>query len=107
MNKWEIIGIIGIIFATLYKVPQIIKIIKIKRGDDISNKMFVLHTLAYIFILTYQFGIYVDPILISYYFIGISQTLTLIGLKKYYRNNSIDLTDIDSNELHLKTITNL
>jgi uncharacterized protein with PQ loop repeat len=92
--KWEIIGSIGIFCAAIYKIPQIIKIIKTKKGSDLSNKMFILHLLAYIFLLAYQFGTYVDSILIAYYIIGMIQTFILIFLKYYYKKR-----DVVDNEL--------
>ena len=87
VSSWKIIGIIGIFFASIYKIPQINKLIKTKKGDDLSHKMFLLHITAYIFLLTYQIGTNIDYILISYYSIGILQTLTLIILKFIYGNS--------------------
>ena len=41
--EWQIVGITGIFFAAIYKIPQILKLIKTKQGDDLSNKMFLIH----------------------------------------------------------------
>ena len=46
----EIFGYIGILFATIYRIPQIIKIYKNKKGEDISTKTFILHNCAYLFL---------------------------------------------------------
>ena len=46
-------GYIGLIFAMIYIIPQIIKIYKNKKGEDISSTIFVLHNFAYIFFLVY------------------------------------------------------
>ena len=53
MVNSEIFGYIGIVFAMIYRIPQIIKIYKNKKGEDISTKTFVLHNCAYIFLLIY------------------------------------------------------
>ena len=87
-SQWKIVGISGIFFATIYKIPQILKLIKTKQGKDLSNKMFMLHLTAYILLLAYQFGTNTDNILISYYIIGIIQTSILLFLKYLYRNNT-------------------
>jgi len=49
----DIFGYIGILFAIIYRFPQIIKIYKNKKGEDISKKTFILHNCAYLFLLIY------------------------------------------------------
>ena len=36
-----------------YRIPQIKKIYKNKKGDDISKKTFIIHNLSYIFLFLY------------------------------------------------------
>ena len=97
-SQWKIVGISGIFFAAIYKIPQILKLIKTKHGKDLSNKMFILHLSAYILLLSYQIGTTLDYILISYYIIGIIQTSILIFLKYLYRNNTFNSKQNDSED---------
>lgn len=83
---WEVIGYLGIFFAVTYRVPQIIKLCKTKKGDDISQKAFILQNLAYIAFIIYLFSKKNhDYLLISYEFMGISQNCLIICLKIYYK----------------------
>ena len=84
---WNIIGYLGVFFAAIYRIPQIIKIYKTKKGDDVSKKAFILHNGAYISFIIYIIYSkrYIDYILLVYYFIGIIQNLIIIGMKRYYK----------------------
>ena len=87
MFNWKIIGYFGVFFAAIYRIPQIIKIYKTKKGDDVSKKTFILHNGAYIsFIIYLTCGQEkIDYILLVYYFIGIIENLIILGMKKYYK----------------------
>ena len=86
MFNWSLVGYLGVLFATIYRIPQMIKIYKTKKGDDVSKKSFILHCGAYISFIVYLFGKdEIDVILLVYYFIGILQNLIIIGMKKYYK----------------------
>ena len=87
MFDWNLIGYVGIFFAAIYRIPQIIKIYKTKKGSDISKKAFLLHNGAYLSFILYltQGKKEVDYILLIYYGIGISQNLAILLMKKYYR----------------------
>jgi uncharacterized protein with PQ loop repeat len=86
MVTWDIFGYIGIVFAMIYRIPQIIKIYKNKKGEDISTKTFVLHNCAYIFLLIYISNKKpVDYLILSYYIIGMIQNLIIVMMKRYYR----------------------
>jgi len=88
MVNWNIFGYIGIIFAMIYRIPQIIKIYKNKRGEDISTKTFILHSCAYIFLLIYISNKSpTDYLILSYYIIGIIQNLIIVLMKRYYKNS--------------------
>ena len=83
---WEIIGYLGIFFGVIYKVPQILKLCRSKRGEDISKRSFLLQNLAYIAFTIYLFSKDKnDYILISYEFIGLFQNCLIIGLKIHYK----------------------
>ena len=47
----DIFGYIGLVFAIIYRIPQMIKIYKNKKGEDISTTTFILHNCAYLFFL--------------------------------------------------------
>jgi uncharacterized protein with PQ loop repeat len=88
MFYWDIMGYLGIFFALIYRIPQMIKIYRTKRGSDVSKKAFILHNGAYL-----SFIIYLtcgqdktDYILLVYYFIGIIENLIILGMKKYYKS---------------------
>jgi uncharacterized protein with PQ loop repeat len=85
MVNWDVFGYIGIVFAMIYRIPQIIKIYKNKKGEDISTKTFVLHNCAYLFLLIYISNKKpVDYLILSYYIIGIIQNLIIVLMKRYY-----------------------
>tara|TARA_Y100000590_G_scaffold405520_1_gene493909 strand:- start:546 stop:833 length:288 start_codon:yes stop_codon:yes gene_type:complete len=90
MQEW--LGYMGVAFATIYRIPQIMKICKTKKGDDVSKKSFLLHNGAYIsFILYLIYGRKeIDTILMVYYVIGMIQNLTIVGLKKYYKREALE-----------------
>jgi len=53
MFNWQIIGYLGIFFASVYRIPQITKIYRTKKGGDISNRSFLLQNAAYIALIAY------------------------------------------------------
>ena len=82
----EIFGYMGLIFAMIYRIPQIIKIYKNKKGEDISATTFILHNCAYVFFLIYIIRKkQIDYLLVSYYIIGALQNLIIVLMKKYYK----------------------
>ena len=89
MLSWAIAGYIGIFFAAVYRIPQITKIYRTKKGDDLSKKAFLLHNGAYIAFIVYltNNGKPTDYVLLSYYGIGITQNLMIVGMKEYYKWN--------------------
>ena len=88
----EIFGYIGLVFSMIYRIPQIVKIYKTKKGEDISTKTFILHNCAYLFLLTYTARkLSIDYLMISYYINGIVQNLLIVIMKKYYKKIEIQL----------------
>ncbi len=87
MVNWEVFGYLGVVFAMIYRIPQIIKIYKNKKGEDISNKTFILHNCAYLCLLIYISNKpTIDYLILSYYIIGIIQNLIIVLMKKHYHN---------------------
>jgi uncharacterized protein with PQ loop repeat len=85
----EVFGYIGLVFAMIYRIPQIIKIYKHKKGEDISATTFILHNFAYLFFLIYIFRkSTIDYLLVSYYIIGAFQNLIIVIMKKYYKDRT-------------------
>ena len=83
----DIFGYLGISFAMIYRIPQIIKLYKTKKGEDISNKTFILHNCAYLFLLLYVCRKDpVDYLIVSYCIIGVIQNLIIVIMKKYYNS---------------------
>ena len=95
MFNWEIIGYIGIFFASVYRLPQIIKIYKTKRGEDVSKKAFILQNAAYVSFIAYVCGKAQggDIILIIYYIIGIILNILILMMKEYYKQRSTTIED--------------
>ena len=90
MFHWEIIGYIGVFFAAIYRIPQIAKIYKTKKGGDVSKKSFILQNGAYVALVIYILcgKPQIDYILLIYYIIGFTQNITILGMKKYYKQPS-------------------
>lgn len=89
MENYDILGYLGIMFAMIYRIPQIIKIYKHKKGEDISTKTFILHNCAYIFLLSYiSTKKPIDFLILSYYIIGIIQNFIIVMMKRYYRKQN-------------------
>ena len=93
-SYWYIPGIFGIIFALIYRIPQIMKILKTKKAKDVSSTMFSIQILAYISFITYTAGTSVDVILLIYYITGIIQNGIICLLKKKY-DSEITNTNIN------------
>jgi len=94
MFNWQIIGYLGIFFASVYRIPQITKIYRTKQGGDISKRSFLLQNAAYISLITYVCGKQEgDVILIIYYIIGLIQNITIIAMKAYYKRGSVTVDD--------------
>jgi len=88
----NIFGYLGLFFAMIYRIPQIVKIYKSKKGEDISKKTFILHNCAYLFLLIYI--VRKDPIdylIISYYIIGTIQNLLIVIMKSYYKKREPEI----------------
>ena len=97
----NILGYIGLFFAFIYRIPQIIKLYNTKKGEDISKKTFILHNCAYLFLLSYLCNKNkLDYLLISYYIIGILMNLLIVVMKVYYNKDQItnDNEDPKNNE---------
>ena len=90
MIKW--VGYLGLFFATIYRLPQILKIYRTRKGGDVSKKSFLLHNCAYIsFIFYLLYGKKEkDYILLVYYFIGMAQNIIIVILKKYYKTRQLE-----------------
>ena len=88
----KLVGYLGLFFATIYRLPQILKIYRTKKGGDVSKKSFLLHNCAYIsFIFYLLYGKKEkDYILLVYYFIGMAQNIIIVILKKYYKTRQLE-----------------
>jgi uncharacterized protein with PQ loop repeat len=87
---WNIFSYIGLFFAVIYRIPQIIKIYKTKKADDLSSYSYLTHNGAYISFILYLYGTNKTDewVLCSYYIMGIIQNLIIFCMKKYYMNNT-------------------
>lgn len=95
MLNWDIIGYLGVLFAASYRLPQIVKIYRTKKGGDVSKKSFIMQNCATIcFILYVIYGKEkIDYILLVYYIVGLLQNTIILVMKKYYKNQNIPQQD--------------
>lgn len=89
-SGWSIFGILGVVCALIYRIPQAAKLYETKKSDDVSMKSFTVQTFAYGFFVLYMFK-YFDAILFFYYISGGLQNIFVLYLIKKYRNNDTDL----------------
>lgn len=83
---------IGLVFAIIYRVPQILKIYRTKSADDLSSYSYLTHNGAYVAFILYLVGtgkISDEWVLCFYYFMGIAQNLLIFGMKKYYERRRV------------------
>jgi uncharacterized protein with PQ loop repeat len=105
--NFKIFSYIGLFFAIVYRVPQIVHIIKTRKAEDIST--YSVHSLngAYLSFITYLVGtgkIRTEWVLCLYYLIGMVQNLIIVGLKKYYTPPEVDCMS-DQQEVQCSIIT--
>ena len=90
--SWNIFSYLGLFFAVIYRFPQIIKIYKSKKADDLSSYSYITHNGAYISFIIYLIGCNktkTEWVLCLYYFIGIIQNLIIFFMKKYFSRNIV------------------
>ena len=106
MNYNNILGYFGIFFGVIYKFPQIIKIYKNKKGDNISKRTFLLQNMTYIlFIIYLSTKEEKDYLLISYDAFGLSLNCLIIGMKFYYKRTRLRNVSNNSNQTNELEIT--
>ena len=87
MQYWRLCSYMGLLFAVMYRIPQIVKILKAKTASDLSLRSYALQTAAYFSFIAYLVGeskMWDEWVLCLYYFLGIVQNMVICGLKKYY-----------------------
>ena len=92
---WSIFSYIGLGFAIIYRIPQIRKIYRTKRAEDLSSYSYLTHNGAYLSFIIYLIGTQktrTEWVLCTYYFIGITQNLLIYGLKKYFQVRPVATT---------------
>jgi uncharacterized protein with PQ loop repeat len=86
--SWDIFGYIAFVIAMIYRIPQILKMYRTKKSDDVSSKMFVLQSISCACFIIYLLGIQNnDILLISYYSIGIFLNIIVCSMKRFYKND--------------------
>jgi uncharacterized protein with PQ loop repeat len=87
MVDWNVFSYLGLGFAVIYRIPQIVRIVRTKKADDLSSYSYLTHNGAYLSFIAYLVGTgktSTEWVLSFYYFMGISQNLLIFALKKYY-----------------------
>lgn len=91
MLNYEYFGYLGILCAFIYRFPQIQKIYKTKKADDISKKTYIIHNCSYIFLCIYLVSKpSIDYLLLIYEISGLLQNLMIICMKLYYKNRKLE-----------------
>jgi len=82
---WTYFSYIGLVFAIVYRIPQILKLRRTRSGDDLSSATFLVHNGAYVSFILYLWGSgRTEPVLMFYYCMGISQNLLIFFMKRWY-----------------------
>ena len=85
----EIFGYLGMVFLTLTLIPQLGRVLKTKKAEDLSYIFLSINVLTCVFFLIYGILLEETPLIIANTIV-ILQTLTLIFLKyKYYNNETV------------------
>lgn len=82
----EIFGYLGMVFLTLTLIPQLGRVLKTKKAEDLSYIFLSINVLTCVFFLIYGILLEETPLIIANTIV-ILQTLTLIFLKYKYHNN--------------------
>ena len=56
MESWNLCSYLGLVCATLYRIPQIAKIRRSKRASDLSLRSYGIQLCAYVSFLAYLTG---------------------------------------------------
>ena len=90
----------GLVFAVVYRIPQIIKLVQTRSGGDISAATFLIHNGAYFSFIIYLWGSGKnEPVLLIYYLSGIFQNLLIFFLKRKYAKEDAARAAIPEAEL--------
>lgn len=83
----KIFGWVATLSAGFVRIPQIYKLHKTKKGEDISTKSYIIWNIHVIFLFMYAY-LQKDTILMVMSGSGFLQNCIIIGLKKYYQINN-------------------
>ena len=87
MSPWDVCSYIGLLFAVVYRIPQITKIYHNNSAADISAYSCLTHNGAYISFILYLLGAGKcrdEWVLCSYYLLGFSQNAVIYMMKRHY-----------------------
>ena len=87
--NWYIFSYLGLFFAVIYRIPQIINIYRIKNASGISSYSYITHNGAYVSFIIYLISTqkYKDEwVLGIYYLMGFCQNIAIYCMKRYYEN---------------------
>lgn len=103
--NWNIFSYLGLVFAVIYRLPQIIKIYQTKRADDLSSYSYLTHNGAYICFITYLVGSQnkAEWVLCSYYIMGMVQNLIIFFMKRYYAKQGRRPTNVVADAVSVPT----
>ena len=85
MSAWtDVLGFVAGTLTTLAFVPQVVRLKRVKRGDDLSWWTFVVFTLGVVLWLAYGLSLGAAPIIVANV-VMLALALTILALKWRYR----------------------
>jgi MtN3 and saliva related transmembrane protein len=87
-SNTDIMGYCGMVLLTITLIPQLYKIIKTKKGEDLSYIFLIMNILTCLFFLLYGILLKEKPLIISNSIV-MFQIMFLIFLKYYFSKTNI------------------
>ena len=99
----DILGYLAGFLATIVMVPQLYKILKTKKSDDISLEFLYIGQISSIIWIAYGILLHSYPIILCDSIIIIIQTITIYYIKKY-RKKKLKIDDIQEDVMQVTDI---
>ncbi len=101
MVSWDVFSYLGLGFALVYRVPQILKIYRNKSAADLSVYSCLTHNGAYVSFIVYLVGSGKQRdewVLCGYYLLGFSQNVLIYLMKRHYDQRQVQCPEAGANE---------
>ena len=78
----------------IYKIPQIYKLCKTKKSNDVSTISLIMQTTGYVFYIIHGFIIEDDPIIVTH-MLALAQSTILIILCRIYKKKDMGAAEVE------------